>query len=125
MPDCETITYDDPGQVFGYTTTTATAIKGSLELAVTGEPFICSEFTTPNSGGMLAAPAPTTLAPFGDSANVFRLAEALTERVFGIAAGTAFATAAETGSGMFIGQFADLNFAQSIGAGPLTLSRRP
>jgi hypothetical protein len=75
VPDCETLTYDNPPQPWTYTTTQAIAVKGAQQLAVTGEPFDCHQFAVPISGGMLAAPAPTTFAPFGDMANVFRVAE--------------------------------------------------
>ena len=75
-PDCAAITYLNPPQLFAYTTTTATAGKGSLQLSVSGEPFSCNDFATPSSGGMLATPDPGTDL-FGDDANVIRLAEAL------------------------------------------------
>jgi hypothetical protein len=78
---CATITYTDPPNLFAFTTTTATAIQkqttgGDLVLSDVGEPFDCANFGTSNSGGMLAAPAPTIIDPFGAFANVFRFAEA-------------------------------------------------
>ncbi len=75
MPDCSTITYTNPPQLFPFTTTTATAVKGAVQLAVSGEPFACTEFSTPGTGGMLVDPAPGYEAPYGDLANVFRFAE--------------------------------------------------
>jgi hypothetical protein len=75
VPDCSSITYDDPPQLFAYTTTTGTAVKGSVQLAVSGEPFSCNDFSTPGSGGMLVSPAPVYHVPYGDFANVFRLAD--------------------------------------------------
>jgi hypothetical protein len=72
---CSEVTYSNPVQTFPFTTTTATSIKGDLELAVSGQPFSCETFGTSNSGGQLAAPAPATQAPVGDVANVFRFSE--------------------------------------------------
>jgi len=122
VPDCTTITYDNPPAQFGYTTTTATAIKGALTLAVNGEPFSCNDFATPSSGGMLAAPAPTTDPMYGDSANVFRLAEVATvERVFTVAPGVLLAPPEDPGSGLYTSALSGANAAQSFSPGPLTL----
>jgi len=75
VPDCDTITYDNPPQQFAYTTANATAVKGAIQLTLPGEPFSCNEFATSGTGGMLAAPAPVTFEEYGDLANVFRFAE--------------------------------------------------
>ncbi|MEO8602132.1 MAG: hypothetical protein ABI629_06115 [bacterium] len=74
--DCSTVTFTDPPQTWAYTTSTATATKGSLQLSVSGEPFDCNVWQTSGSGGRLAAPVPGSQPPIGDVANVFRLAEA-------------------------------------------------
>jgi hypothetical protein len=78
--DCPHHTYTDPPNLFAFTTTTATSVQQTtgapLTLAITGgQPFDCAHFGTANSGGILAAPAPTTIDPIGDVSNVFRLGE--------------------------------------------------
>jgi hypothetical protein len=128
LPDCTAVTFDNPPQQFAYTTTTATAIKGSLQLAVTGEPFSCNDFATPGTGGMLAAPAPTTDATFGDSANVFRLGEAMIERVFYVDPGILLAPPSgpdSTGTGLFTSALGGANAAMAFSPGPLTLVMGP
>lgn len=75
VPDCSTITYENPPQPFGYTTATAIAVKGAQQLFDVGEPFSCAAFSTPRSGGMLATPVPLSFPGFGDMENVFRFAE--------------------------------------------------
>lgn len=79
---CDQITYSNPLQTFPFTTTLATAVKGTLIVeypadagGISGEPFDCANFGTSGSGGQLAAPAPATQAPVGDVSNVFRFAE--------------------------------------------------
>ncbi len=78
--DCEQRAYQSPPNLFAFTTTTAHSVQETggppLTLDVAGEPFDCADFTAPGSGGMLAAPVPTTMAPLGDVSNVLRLAEA-------------------------------------------------
>ena len=79
--NCPTHVYTTAPNVFGFTTTNAISDQETsdpnnpLILTVGGEPFSCANFATPNSGGMLAAGAPTTIDPIGDVSNVFRLAE--------------------------------------------------
>ena len=122
LPDCSSIIYEDPPQLFAYTTATATAVKGSLQLAVDGEPFSCNDFSTPGSGGLLAAPAPVHRAPYGDFANVFRLAEAQIREFTLDRFGQYPFTANQPGSGFFNfdilgGQNVSVTFSQA----PLTL----
>jgi hypothetical protein len=78
--DCEHRAYPNPSNRFAFTTATAHSVQETsgepLTLEVAGEPFDCADFSTPGSGGMLAAPVPTTMAPLGDVSNVLRLAEA-------------------------------------------------
>jgi hypothetical protein len=78
--DCPHHVYSDPPNLFAFTTTTATSIQETtgapLVLAISGgQPFDCAKFATSGSGGILAAPAPTTIDPIGDVSNVFRLGE--------------------------------------------------
>ncbi|MGH7785451.1 MAG: EF-hand domain-containing protein [Candidatus Binatia bacterium] len=72
--DCTTVTYDGPLLTFAFTTTTATAVKGNITLAIAGEPFSCENFGTVGSGGQLAAPAPAFQQGL-NVANVFRFGE--------------------------------------------------
>lgn len=72
---CNEITYVNPLQTYAFTTTKAISDKGGLILEASGEPFDCASFSTPGSGGRLAAGAPATQAPAGDVANVFRFGE--------------------------------------------------
>lgn len=59
--------YPNPPNRFAFTTATAHSVQETsaapLTLGVGGEPFDCADFTAPGSGGMLAAPVPTTMAP--------------------------------------------------------------
>jgi len=77
--DCPNHQYTSPPNLFAFTTTTATSTQETtgapIVYAVPGEPFSCTNFATPGSGGMLAAPAPTTIDPIGDVSNVFRMAD--------------------------------------------------
>ena len=74
--DCsdETI-YTDPPNQFPFTTTIATAFKGTLNLSDHGAPFDCANFTTSGSGGILACGVAETVDPVGDTANVLRFSE--------------------------------------------------
>jgi hypothetical protein len=71
--DCDAVVYGTPAGTTAYTTTVATAVKGSLSLAVAGEAFDCGNWTNGGSQGQLVSPAPTNQPPIGDVANVFRL----------------------------------------------------
>jgi len=77
--DCPTFVYADPPNLFAFTTATATAVQETsaapIEFMADGANFDCAMFGTSNSGGMIAAPAPTTIDPIGDVANVFRFGE--------------------------------------------------
>lgn len=80
--DCPNHVYSDPPNLFAFTTTTAKSVQETAnplmpnELTVgPSEAFSCANFSTPASGGMLAAPAPSTMDPIGDVSNVFRFAE--------------------------------------------------
>lgn len=70
---CDEIAYGQPAGTAAYTTALGTAIKGTLELAVEGEPFDCGSWTVIGSAGRLVSPAPANQPPIGDVANVFRL----------------------------------------------------
>lgn len=70
---CDDVIYGLPAGTAAYTTTLASASKGSLQLSVAGEPFDCVNWTNGGSAGRLVFPAPTYQPPIGDVANVFRL----------------------------------------------------
>jgi len=77
--DCPNHQYTSPPNLFAFTTTKAVSTQETtgapIIYEVDGEPFSCANFATPGSGGMLAAPAPTTIDPIGDVSNVFRFAD--------------------------------------------------
>jgi hypothetical protein len=74
--DCPNFTFTDPPVLFPFTTTNATALKGSsLRLTNHGEAFSCASFATPQSGGALVVGAAITLAPVGDTADSIRFSE--------------------------------------------------
>lgn len=60
-----------------FTTATGTAtISGTdLSLAVDGQPFSCTNFASPGSGGVLTAPLPANQPPVGDVVNALRFGE--------------------------------------------------
>jgi len=68
--------YTDPPNTFPFTTTIATANKGTaLTLSDHGAPFDCANFATTGSGGIFGAGIEQTIPPVGDTANVVRFAE--------------------------------------------------
>jgi hypothetical protein len=76
---CDSIAYTDPPQEFAFTTTngTATVTGTTLSLTVPGQAFNCDTFSTPNSGGRLAAPLPAgqAVSPIGNVVNSLRFGE--------------------------------------------------
>ena len=67
--------YTNPPNQFPFTTTNATAFKGSLTLTDHGAPFDCANFSAADSGGALAVGVAQTIDPVGDTANVVRFCE--------------------------------------------------
>jgi hypothetical protein len=74
--DCPNLSFADPPVLFPFTTTNATALKGSsLRLTNHGEAFDCANFATPHSGGALVVGAAIALPPVGDTADSIRFSE--------------------------------------------------
>jgi hypothetical protein len=74
---CDQVAYTSPQQPLAFTTAQGTAaVDGTiLSLTISGEPFDCSDFGSPLSGGQLVAPHPANQAPAGDVVSVIRLAQ--------------------------------------------------
>jgi hypothetical protein len=74
---CAQVTYTNPVQDFGLTTTNGISEVDDtvLSLTIPGQPFNCAQFGTAGSGGRLVMPAPANQAPVGDVANAFRFSE--------------------------------------------------